>query len=187
MTAQAAGWWGAHGVHVTVVLGPVLVFTVLAAASDARAWLRKRSARQAPRVSHPMLAAAVLSAAAALVHVAVCPEHFHEALLYGVFFGVTAGAQIGWAILAATRTGSWLAPAGLMGNAALVLLWTVTRTVGIPLGPEAGSVESLGALDILATTCEIGVLSLCAIAIGHHVHPWRTPRRSGCATPSSST
>lgn len=186
MTTQALSWWTQHSVHATVVLGPVLAFTVLAAASDVRAWLRKRRRRQPTRTPHLMLAAALLSAAAALVHVAVCPEHFGEALLYGVFFGVTAGCQLSWAILVATRNARWVAPAGLVGNAALVLLWAVTRTVGIPLGPEAGSVESLGVLDLLATTCEIGVLALCAVAIRQHVHPWRTSRRSGCAAPSSS-
>jgi hypothetical protein len=47
-------------------------------------------------------------------------------------------------------------------------------------------VDSVGLLDLLATTAEIGVVALCAMSIGHHVHPWQTPRRNGCATPSSS-
>jgi hypothetical protein len=133
-----------------------------------------------------MVVAAALSAVAAFVHVVVCPGHFREGIVYGVFFAVAAGCQLGWSALVSARYGRWLAPAGLVGNASIVLLWMVTRTVGIPLGPEAGEVERFGMLDLLAGGCEIGVVVLCALSIRQHVHPWRTPRRSGYATRSST-
>ena len=186
MTAQAAGWWTQHGTHAALILGPVLAFAVLAAGADIYAWWRRGDKHRKSRPAAPMVYAAGLSALAGLVHGVVCPEHFREAFVYGVFFAVSTAGQLAWSVLVVTRPAKWLAPLGLVGNAACVLLWAVTRSVGIPLGPEAGSVESIGLLDVLATTAEIGVVALCAMSIGHHVHPWRTPRRNGCATPSSS-
>lgn len=186
MTVHAAGWWGQHGVHAGLVLIPALLFAAIGLGADVRAWWRRGGRRALLTAPAPMLLAAGLSAVAALIHVAVCPEHFAEGLIYGIFFAVSAGCQLGWSVLVSTRYARWLAPAGLLGNTAIVLLWALTRTVGIPVGPEAGAVERVGVLDLLCAGCEIGVVAVCALAIRHYVHPWRTPRRSGCATPSST-
>lgn len=183
ITAHDAGWLSQHGEHAALILVPVLAFALVAAGADLRAWMDRRGVS---RPSSVMLWAAALSAVAALVHGLVCPEHFHEAFIYGLFFAVSTVGQLAWSVLAVARDDKWVAPLGLAGNAACVLLWAVTRSIGIPLGPEAGEVEAIGLLDVLATTAEIGVVVLCAMAIGHHVHPWRTQRRNGCATPSSS-
>jgi hypothetical protein len=48
---------------------------------------------------------------------------------------------------------------GIAGNLAIVLLYLLTRTVGIPLfGPEAGEVEEVGFVDACATTSELGIV-----------------------------
>jgi hypothetical protein len=53
--------------------------------------------------------------------------------------------------------------AGIAGNLAIVVLYLLTRTVGIPLlGPEAGKVEGVGLADLGATTSEMGI----ALALG---------------------
>jgi hypothetical protein len=40
-----------------------------------------------------------------------------------------------------------------------VILWLVTRTLGIPLlGPHAGDVEEVGALDLFCTLAEVCVV-----------------------------
>jgi len=186
MTPQASGWWVQHGVHTVLVVVPALAFALLGLGADLRSWWRRGGGRRTGRAPSVLLVAAALSGVAALVHVAVCPEHFREGVVYGVFFAVAAGCQLGWSALVSMRYRTWLASAGLAGNASIVLLWMVTRTVGIPLGPEAGEVERFGVLDLLCGACEIGVVVLCALAIRQHVLPWRTPRRSGYATPSST-
>ena len=43
---------------------------------------------------------------------------------------------------------------------AVAILWLVTRTTGIPLlGPHAGEVEGVGALDLACTLAELGVVA----------------------------
>jgi len=44
---------------------------------------------------------------------------------------------------------------GIAGNLGILVLYLATRTVGIPLGPELGSVEAVGAPDVLAKTSEV--------------------------------
>lgn len=185
MTPTATGYWSQHGAHTLLVLVPALLLAGLGLGADIRAWWR-RSGGRVHNAAAPMLVAAALSGVAALIHVAVCPEHFAEGLVYGIFFAASAGCQLGWSVLVTIRYARWLAPAGLMGNAAIVLLWLVTRTIGIPLGPGAGEIERVGVLDLLCTGCEIGVVALCALAIRQHVHPWQKPRPGGYATRSST-
>jgi hypothetical protein len=186
VSTSAAGFWTQHGTHTLLVLVPALLFAGIGLAADFRVWLRRGGHRMPLAGAGSMLIAAGLSAVAALIHVAVCPEHFRIGVLYGVFFAVAAGGQFGWSVLVVTRRADWLAPVGLVANAAIVLLWVVTRTVGIPLGPAAGQVDAVGAVDLLSAACEIGVVALCALAIRHHVHPWRKPRPSGYAARSST-
>ncbi|HMN62120.1 MAG TPA: hypothetical protein PJ988_17250, partial [Anaerolinea sp.] len=69
-------------------------------------------------------------------------------------------------ILAATRPVRrevlW---AGILGNAAIIALWIVTRTLGIPLGPEAGMVEEIGALDLTSKIAELVVIVCLAVLL----------------------
>jgi len=52
---------------------------------------------------------------------------------------------------------------GIAGNHAIVVLYLLRRTVGIPFfGPEAGEVERFGFVDVCATASELGI----AVALG---------------------
>jgi hypothetical protein len=170
---------------VLLVIVPTLLFAGLALGADIRAWWRRTGRASVRPTSAVMLSAAALSAASALIHAAVCRSHFQVSPLYGAFFAVAAGTQLAWSIIVATRTVSWTAPTGLLGNAALAMVWVVTRTIGLPVGPGAGVVERVGVLDVVSTVCEIGVAALCAVAIRQHVPSWRT-RRSDYATHCST-
>jgi hypothetical protein len=47
----------------------------------------------------------------------------------------------------------------MIGNSAIVLMWLVTRVVGIPLfGPEAWEVEKVGPIDACATASEAAIV-----------------------------
>ena len=159
MAAPEPTWWAVHGTHTMFVLAPVAVLAFVAAAADARAWLRVR------HLDPALALAAAASVVAAAVHVAVCPEHFRENWLYGTFFTVTANAQLLWAAVVMVRPDAKVVRKGLVATLGLIGLWTLTRTVGIPLGPQRGEVEQVGTLDMIATTCELVVVAASAWAL----------------------
>ncbi len=110
-----------------------------------------------------LYAAAALSLLAALIHLWVTPEHFGEWWGYGAFFLVAAAAQVLYAPLVLVRPTRMVLLGGIAGNLAIVALYLLTRTVGIPLfGPGAGEVEGVGFVDLCATASEVGI----AVALG---------------------
>ena len=126
--------------------------------------------------------AGACSLAAGLVHGGVAPAHLDEWWGYGLFFLVAATCQfiLGLALLTDAinpkDTGpSWLAwrrrmcVAGIAGNVAIMALYGVTRTVGIPLlGPEAGAVEAVAPIDVVSKALEAAVIGLLiALARSH--------------------
>ena len=98
----------------------------------------------------------VLSAAAGLIHAKALIDHAPHYWVFGVFFGVLAYAQVGWAWLVYRRPHAqrWLMPAAI-ASLAVVALWIVTRSVGLPFGPWAGRPEQLGITDITASLNEL--------------------------------
>lgn len=60
--------------------------------------------------------------------------------------------QLAWALLVVVLPpSSRLYLAGAAGNAVVAATWLVTRTTGLPLGPEAGEPEAVGIADTVAT------------------------------------
>ena len=112
--------------------------------------------------------AVAMSLGAAAVHIWVVPEHFREWWGYGTFFLVAALAQGLYGIALLKLAGRWLYPIGIAGNLAIIVLYVVTRTDGIPLlGPHAGEVEQLSAIGMASKLVEI-ILVFALIAL------WRT-------------
>jgi hypothetical protein len=110
-----------------------------------------------------LYAAAALSLLAGLIHLWVTPEHFEEWWGYGVFFVVAGAAQILYVPIVLLLPTRIILLAGITGNLAIVVLYLLTRTVGIPFfGPEAGEVEGFGFVDVCATASELGI----AVALG---------------------
>jgi hypothetical protein len=105
-----------------------------------------------------LIRATVLAVSLGLIHMLATPLYFEQWLGYGVFFFIAAVLQVAYSmalgVAPPNRTLLWL---GIAGNALLIALWAVTRTVGIPFfGPMAGEVLPVGLLDgvaqILAAT-----------------------------------
>jgi hypothetical protein len=133
-------------------------------------------------------AAVALSLASAAAHLWVMPEHLAEWWGYGLFFAVTAMAQglYGGLLLALVATDGlseelplrrlrqpllWL---GIAGNLALLALYIVTRTAGIPfVGPHAWHAEAVGRLDLLTAIAEVGLIFALVEVAG----AWRQARR----------
>ena len=112
-----------------------------------------------PNVSMAQASLAALSMGAAAIHFAVMEEHFAEYVAIGVSFSVVAWLQALWAVGVIVLPSSRLLVAGLVGNALVVLVWLVSRTTGLPIGPEAGAPEPAASVDVLATTLELAIVA----------------------------
>jgi hypothetical protein len=100
-------------------------------------------------------ALALLSMGAAVIHFVVVPGHWDEYWGQGLFFIVAAIAQLLWAVWLLVAPSRLLYLIGAAGNAAIVALWVVTRTYGVPAGPGAGEREAVEFADTLATVFEV--------------------------------
>jgi len=120
---------------------------------------KKQSATTRAKVPAPVIATlAICSLLSGLIHAYVCPEHFREATIFGAFFLIAASAQLTWAAVIAYRPTQRLLLLGALGNTAIIGIWTMSRTIGVPLGPEPWKPETLAPLDIAATALELAIL-----------------------------
>jgi hypothetical protein len=97
-----------------------------------------------------------LSLEAALIHLSFMSEHFMEWWGYGLFFlGCAIGQAAYGPLLMWRRDSTALVQAGIWANTGVVALYVVTRIWGIPLGPHARMVESVGLLDLMSLVGEL--------------------------------
>jgi hypothetical protein len=120
-----------------------------------------------------LTAAALGTAGAGAVHLAVATPHVHEWWGYGAFFVACGWVQLAWAAIAPRRVERRLLWVGLAGNLVVVLVWAVSRIWGLPLGPAPGEAEAIGAPDVVATVLESVAAAACLAAL------WRTTPPAG--------
>lgn len=117
--------------------------------------------------------ATALAGVAAFTHLVIVPEHFAEWWGFGAFFLLLAVAQASYAAALV----KWPRPSvfllGIVGHVALLGIYIVTRTAGIPLGPLAGHVEGVGTLDIVSKAVEIALMAALAGALAGGVRQER--------------
>ena len=104
---------------------------------------------------------AMLSILAAVIHFAVAGSHFQEYWLFGVFMLGVAWLQLGWAAAALFRPTRLLVSSGAVLNAAVIVVYILTRTVGDMVGPDPGDVEPAGFGDLLCTVAEAVIVAGC--------------------------
>ena len=82
-----------------------------------------------------------------------------------LFFAVLGAAQIGWGLAALARDRAPFPRAVIGVNVGVLALWVVSRTVGLPVGPEAGTAEAVGRADVLCMALQLLVVgSLAGLA-----------------------
>jgi hypothetical protein len=110
---------------------------------------------------------AVLSGVAAGIHLGVAPEHFGEWWGYGAFFVLAAAAECALVALLALRPRTWVVQVGIWASLATMLMYLVSRTSGIPVGPATGVVEPVELPGLVATAAEGAlVVVLCRLLLG---------------------
>jgi hypothetical protein len=112
-----------------------------------------------------------LSIMAGTIHLAVAPAHLAEFTAYGVFFIAVGLGQIAWAIAIVIVGTRRSLPFAAAANLLLIVLWVLSRTIGLPIGPQPGQPETFGVLDITASAVE-ALLVLVAI------ERWNRSRRT---------
>ena len=117
--------------------------------------------REPPPGERPLLVLGMagLSASAGLVHASVAAEHFRVSTSFGLFFVALSAFQVGWAVLTLLRPSRHLYWVAAGVNAAVVFIWVVSRTTGIPMGPGAGVPEPVGRPDVFTTAAEVIIVA----------------------------
>lgn len=125
-----------------------------------------------PVVGATSMVVALLSIGAAVIHFAVIAQHFDEWWLTGLFFLSIAPFQLACGLLVLIRPSARVYVVGALANALIVVTWIVSRTSGVPIGPQAGEAEAIGFPDALATAFEIVLVAiLVALLLGGRVFP----------------
>lgn len=112
-----------------------------------------------------LFTAALASVGAAAIHFQVIGMHFDEYTLYGVFFVVSAIAQLVWAIWLLLRPWPPLLVFGALGNAAIVATWIIDRAGAMPIGPDATKPPPYGLGDGIASGFEVLLVVACVAAL----------------------
>jgi hypothetical protein len=130
------------------------------------------SASISPRTRSLLNWAALFSIITSIIHGAAFQEHLTEWWGYAMFFVTAMIVQGIYGLILFLRPWKtvqdvkWMYLSGIVGNAAIILLYLITRTVGIPfLGPEAGQVEDFTAISLLAKISEVIVIGLLAVLL----------------------
>lgn len=106
------------------------------------------------RRSAALPVAATASVLAGIIHYLVLPEHLAGWWVYAAFFTLLGMFELVWAALVYTGQDRLVLLIGLLVNLAVLVLWAVTRTTGLPFGPEPGNAEAVGIPDLAACAAE---------------------------------
>ena len=104
----------------------------------------------------PLQISAVLSLiGSAVLHFAQVRTHLSEWRLAGVFFFVLAVVQVAVALRLLTSQSRKFELFAIVISIGAIALWAVSRTTGLPIGPEAGTPEAIGQADIASKILEL--------------------------------
>lgn len=123
-------------------------------------------ARPSGRASLLIYSAAGLSLLAALIHLWAAPEHLAVWWAYGAFFLTAAICQgcMSFLVLRWPQSKT-ISLAGIGGNLFIVAMYLISRTWGMPLGPDwvpfspyVAHVEDVETLGMVSTAAEVGIV-----------------------------
>lgn len=99
-----------------------------------------------------------LAWATGLIHIQASVGHRDKSLLIAILLALVATAQFVWGAAVYRAPGDarllWI---GAAGSLIIAAAWGLSRTAGVPIGPEHWDPEPIGLIDSLATTDEIAL------------------------------
>jgi hypothetical protein len=155
-------WLQAHAVGYgagLVLLTNVLVVGWMVAMRGGRLRVTSPRAVRASRADDRVLGLVGALVGAAAIHVAVVPEHLTEWAAAGLFFIALAAAQLLVGVAVLVRPTGAVRATAVVAAAGPIVLWVVSRTVGLPLGPEPGVPEALGMSDLACAVLEAAAVA----------------------------
>jgi hypothetical protein len=83
-----------------------------------------------------------------------------------VLFAVLALAQMGLAVaLWRTQVPDGVLVAAAVVTVGVIAVWLASRTVGLPIGPWAGTAEQVGESDVIATLTELAFIPVVCVIV----------------------
>jgi len=134
--------------------------------------------------SRSVLLLAALAMTAGAVHASLIVEHADEYWAFGAFFAACAVIQISWGIRLLDGRGPVGLRAGVAGMLGVVALWAFSRTLGLPLGPEPGQPEAVGAVDVATAVAEVAAAMVAATLVRATRPSSRAPEWRGARVPA---
>jgi hypothetical protein len=114
----------------------------------------------------PLRICAALAAASGIIHIEAAIAHTSHWWLFGVFFAGLAYAQLGWALVVYRgRRDPRLLKAAIYVSLAVVAIWLLSRTIGLPVGPWAWNAEAVGVADTVSTLDELTLAALLTMVL----------------------
>jgi hypothetical protein len=105
-----------------------------------------------------VLLAASLAFMGGLIHIGAAVDHFGEFPLYTLAFAILATVQIAWAATILRHPSRRVLLFGCALNIGVIGLWVASRTIGVPIAPEAWVPETVGVADLVETIGEIVIV-----------------------------
>jgi len=125
-----------------------------------------------------MSAVSLASIAAGVINIAAAATVGRGSAVNLAFFVAVAAAQLVWGAVALAWAPRWWLALGAAGNLVVVATWVLSRTAGLPAGPEAGIRLPVRFPDGLATALEVVVILGAAALLAWRPVPARSAARS---------
>ena len=108
---------------------------------------------------------AALLAGAAGTHFAMVPAHAEEWLAEGIAFAATGWAQVVLAVAVVVRPTRRVLGLGILVNLLVLAAYLLSRTAGLPFGPESGESEPFAFIDVLTAVLEAAFVVGAGLAL----------------------
>ena len=111
----------------------------------------------------PALLLATLTAGAGVIHLVMAPIHAGSSGIEAAGFALVGWLQLALAAFLLVRPTRAVLAVTAAANLTFILVWAVSRTVGLPFGHDAGVADSVGAADLTTVALEVAAFALAVL------------------------